>query len=137
MTGVQTCALPILGPDEKFLRCGGDTAWMLPMIEMAGNNHSKWLKEINYIYNQFSFGGQTFISSSTTDVAIGDGCNSSNPACRKNAGYSVSNLNGSYKYDKNWTLRLNLENIFNKTYQQAYGFNTPGFGAFLTIQYQP
>jgi vitamin B12 transporter len=92
--------------------------------------------EINYTYNQFTFGEQTFISSSTTDVAIGDGCPSDMP-CRKNAGYSVSNLYASFKYDKNWALRLNLENIFNKSYQQAYGFNTPNFGAFLAIQYQP
>jgi vitamin B12 transporter len=92
--------------------------------------------EVNYTYNQFVIGEQTFISSSTTDIPLGVSCPSSLP-CRNNAGYSVSNLYGSYKYDKNWILRLNLENIFNKTYQQAYGFNTPGFGAFLTIQYQP
>ena len=41
----------LLGPDGSFLRCAGDMAWMFPMIEMAGS-HSKWLKDINYIYNR-------------------------------------------------------------------------------------
>lgn len=34
------------------LRCAGDLAWMFPMIEMAGNHHSKWLPTINYIHNR-------------------------------------------------------------------------------------
>ena len=32
-------------------RCAGDVAWMFPMIEMAGNAHSKHLPDCNYIYN--------------------------------------------------------------------------------------
>ena len=30
-----------------------------------------------------------------------------------------------------------LENLFDRNYQKVYGYNTPGFGAFLTIQYSP
>ena len=41
-----------LGPNNQPLRCAGDLAWMFPMMEMAGSLHSKWLKEINYIYNR-------------------------------------------------------------------------------------
>ena len=57
--------------------------------------------EVNYTYNQFVIGEQTFISSSTTDIPLGVSCPNSLP-CRNNAGYSVSNLYGSYKYDI-WT----------------------------------
>ena len=34
------------------LRCAGDVAWMMAMIEMAGNLHSKWLPDCNYVYNR-------------------------------------------------------------------------------------
>jgi hypothetical protein len=40
-----------IGSDGLPLRCGGDLVWMFAMIEMAGT-HSKWLKDINYIYNR-------------------------------------------------------------------------------------
>jgi glycosyltransferase involved in cell wall biosynthesis len=42
----------LLGIDGQPLRCAGDLAWMFPMIEMAGNAHSKWLESINYVYNR-------------------------------------------------------------------------------------
>jgi len=41
----------LLGPDGQTFRCAGDVAWMFPMIEMAGNEHSKHLPECNYVYN--------------------------------------------------------------------------------------
>jgi vitamin B12 transporter len=92
--------------------------------------------EINYAADKFKIGSQTLFSSTTPDIAI-SGCYPASSPCRRNAGYVINNLYGSYKYDKNWLLSLNIENIFDKTYQKAYGFNTPGFGTFLTIQFNP
>ncbi|MES2791364.1 MAG: glycosyltransferase family A protein [Planctomycetota bacterium] len=41
----------LLGPDGALLRSAGDLAFMFPMIEMAGNDHLKFLESVNYIYN--------------------------------------------------------------------------------------
>jgi vitamin B12 transporter len=53
------------------------------------------------------------------------------------AGYSIWSFYASKKIDKEWTARLKIDNAFNRDYQLAYGYNTPGRGAFVTLQYQP
>lgn len=52
-------------------------------------------------------------------------------------GYALWSLYASRKIDENWTARLRLENAFNKQYQLAYSYNTPGRGLFATLQYSP
>lgn len=39
------------GPDGGYWRVAGDLAFMYPMIEMAGRQHSRFLSSINYVYN--------------------------------------------------------------------------------------
>jgi vitamin B12 transporter len=52
-------------------------------------------------------------------------------------GYTLMNLYGGYQFDKNWSTRLRIDNLFNRDYQNAFGYNTPKVGAFLTLRYQP
>jgi vitamin B12 transporter len=52
-------------------------------------------------------------------------------------GYTLWSLYASRKIDDNWTARVRLENVFDKQYQLAYGYNTPGRGVFATLQYSP
>ena len=93
--------------------------------------------EISYPYEKYNVGAQLLFSSSTRDLLVGDGCPAGNTFCTKNSGYLITNLFGSYQYDKNWSLSFKVENSFDRTYQKVYGYNTPGFGTFLTIQYSP
>ena len=51
--------------------------------------------------------------------------------------YSLLTLYASKKIDNDWTARLKLENVFDRQYLLAYGFNTPGRGVYATLQYQP
>ena len=53
------------------------------------------------------------------------------------AGYSVWSFYASKQIDSEWTLRVRVENAFDRQYQLASGYNTPGAGAFVTLQYQP
>lgn len=53
------------------------------------------------------------------------------------AGYTLWSFYASRKIDDNWTARLRLENAFDRQYQLAYGYNTPGRGLFATLQYSP
>jgi vitamin B12 transporter len=51
--------------------------------------------------------------------------------------YALVTLYASTKLDNNWTARLKLENAFDKYYQLAYGYNTPGRTMSFTLVYQP
>jgi vitamin B12 transporter len=53
------------------------------------------------------------------------------------AGYSTLAFYASRKIDNEWTARVKLENAFDREYQLAYGYNTPGRGIYATLQYQP
>jgi vitamin B12 transporter len=53
------------------------------------------------------------------------------------AGYSTWAFYASRKIDNDWTARLKLENAFDRQYQLAYGYNTPGRGIYASLQYQP
>ncbi len=53
------------------------------------------------------------------------------------SGYALWSVHASRKINENWTARVRLENAFDKQYQLAYGFNTPGRGVFATLQYSP
>lgn len=51
-------------------------------------------------------------------------------------GYVTVALYASQVLDKDWTLRVKVENALDTPYQLAYGYNTPGFGVFVTLAYQ-
>lgn len=53
------------------------------------------------------------------------------------AGYSTWSFYASRKIDNEWTARVKLENAFDRQYQVAYGYNTPGRGIYASLQYQP
>jgi vitamin B12 transporter len=53
------------------------------------------------------------------------------------SGYSTLAFYVSRKIDNEWTARVKLENAFNRDYQLASGYNTPGRGVYATLQYQP
>ena len=53
------------------------------------------------------------------------------------AGYTVLNVYGGKRLDKDWMIRAKVENVANTDYQLAYGYKTPGFGVFMNLIYQP
>jgi vitamin B12 transporter len=50
-------------------------------------------------------------------------------------GYSIFDLYSSYEFEKDWTLFARWNNITNKQYQLAYGYNTMGSNIFAGIRY--
>ncbi len=52
-------------------------------------------------------------------------------------GYSTWNFFASRRMGSDWIARVKVENAFDKQYQLAYGYNTPGRGIYATLQYQP
>ncbi|MGN7102622.1 TonB-dependent receptor domain-containing protein [Ralstonia holmesii] len=51
-------------------------------------------------------------------------------------GYGMVNLMGRYQITPDWALSARLENLFNKSYQTAYSYNTPSRGVFFTLSWQ-
>lgn len=70
-------------------------------------------------------------------IASGERGNFNMPQSDMLAGYSTWTFYVSRKIDANWTGRLKLENAFNRNYELAGGYNTPGRGIFATLQYLP
>ncbi|CUB03202.1 Outer membrane cobalamin receptor protein [Marinomonas fungiae] len=50
-------------------------------------------------------------------------------------GYGVLNLRASYDFAQNWNAKFVVKNALDKSYQTAQGYNNPGVGAFLTVNY--
>ena len=52
-------------------------------------------------------------------------------------GYSVVSLFASYRMTPVWTLRLKMDNVFDREYELVRGYQTAGRSVFATLTYQP
>ena len=52
-------------------------------------------------------------------------------------GYSLVNLRADYALSPAWKLGARLENLFDRKYELARGYNTPGLSGYLTASYSP
>ncbi|WP_181248071.1 TonB-dependent receptor domain-containing protein [Chromobacterium haemolyticum] len=62
----------------------------------------------------------------------GDATNSEAKALH---GYGVTNFFANYRFAKNWTATARADNLFNREYETAYGYNTGGLGVFLGVRF--
>ncbi|MBS0567886.1 MAG: TonB-dependent receptor [Proteobacteria bacterium] len=51
--------------------------------------------------------------------------------------YAIVNLRASYVINPQWRLGARLENLGDRSYQLAYGYNTPGRSGYLTVSWSP
>ena len=52
-------------------------------------------------------------------------------------GYAVVNLRAGYDLDATWRVGLRLENAFDRDYELAHGYNTPGRSGYLEVSWNP
>jgi vitamin B12 transporter len=52
-------------------------------------------------------------------------------------GYALANLRADYRLNAAWRLGVRLENLFDRFYELAHGYNTPGRSATVTVAWQP
>ncbi|MFK7091484.1 TonB-dependent receptor [Chromobacterium violaceum] len=50
-------------------------------------------------------------------------------------GYGVTNAFANYRFARNWTATARVDNLFDREYETAYGYNTGGLGAFIGVRY--
>lgn len=52
-------------------------------------------------------------------------------------GYTLFNLYGSYAFARDWSVFARADNIFNKHYEQAFNYATPGASIFIGLRFNP
>lgn len=52
------------------------------------------------------------------------------------ASYAIVNLNYLYRVNKSWQLKTHIENLLDKQYQIASGYNTQGFFIMFNVEYK-
>jgi vitamin B12 transporter len=52
-------------------------------------------------------------------------------------GYALVNLTGRYPLARDWSIEGRLNNLFDKKYDTALNYATPGFNAFIGVRYSP
>jgi len=52
-------------------------------------------------------------------------------------GYALLNLRADYRLNAAWRIGARLENLFDRDYELAHGYNTPGRSGYLTATWQP
>lgn len=50
-------------------------------------------------------------------------------------GYALTNLVASRQLDKEWTLNARLNNVFDRSYEQARGYSVPGLNGLLSLRW--
>ncbi|SEA21866.1 TonB-dependent receptor domain-containing protein [Acidovorax soli] len=53
------------------------------------------------------------------------------------SGFATLDLHADHALSRDWTLQARLNNLADKQYQTANGFNQPGRAVYLTLRYQP
>lgn len=74
-------------------------------------------------------GAEWLVSSSRLD--------NSSASTQRMGGYGVINLTARYDINASWYVAARLDNVFNKDYQLAYSYNTPGRAAYITLGWHP
>ena len=87
--------------------------------------------DLNYLLNEKSDIGAGIVATSSRMTTGPDSVKTNT------AGYSVMRIHSTYKLSPSTKIVGSLENVFDKQYFQIYGYNTPGRGLYLTLQYQP
>lgn len=52
-------------------------------------------------------------------------------------GYGVTNIFANYSFAPDWRLEMRVNNLFDKHYELAKGYATPGVNAFIGVRYAP
>ncbi|MDX1607445.1 MAG: TonB-dependent receptor, partial [Candidatus Competibacterales bacterium] len=48
--------------------------------------------------------------------------------------YTLVDLNARYRLSEQFTLNARVENLLDEDYQDVFGFETPGIGAYVGVQ---
>jgi vitamin B12 transporter len=96
-------------------------------IQLARRAQEYGQIDISWMVNRYDLGARIYTSGSRTDGATANTL----------AGYGLLSIYASKQLTDQWIARVRIDNVQNKAYQLAYGFNTPGRTLMATLQYSP
>ncbi|MBU6459373.1 MAG: TonB-dependent receptor [Proteobacteria bacterium] len=80
-------------------------------------------------YHQWNYGIEDLFSGKRFDSS------NSNTSANQLGGYNIANLTVTYQYSRRLSWYTRWNNIFNKPYELALGYNTPGSNVFTGFNY--
>lgn len=102
-----------------------------PLLRRADRTLST---SLDYDFSPFALGATWFVSSAREDSAYDD---MGNPYRISLGGYSTLDLRASYRVSPALQLKATVENVSDKEYVLADGYNTAGLGGMLYVIYTP
>lgn len=133
ISGLELGASQVLGNTK----IAANATFLDPKDRSGGDNDGKLLirrarqsarLDVDHKLGAWSFGG--------TFNAVGKRFdNAANTI--KLGGYATTDLRVEYAVNPEWRVQTRVENVFDKRYETAYGYNQVGVGAFVTLRYQP
>lgn len=52
-------------------------------------------------------------------------------------GFATVDLRADWRYDRDWTVGLRVDNLADKQYETSYGYNTLGRASYVTVRWDP
>lgn len=106
-----------------------------PRNELNGRQLPRRAKEqatlgADYVSGLWKFGATLLYVGDRFDDA-------NNTAARALASFATLDVGAEYALDKDWRVQVKINNLTNKTYETALGYNQAGRGVFVTLRYQP
>jgi vitamin B12 transporter len=126
-----------LGYDGTFDALGVHASYdsLDPRNELTGKMLPRRAKDqvnlgVDYSTGLWKFGVTAlYVGQRYDDVA--------NTASTRLGSFTTVDLFGEYKLTPDWTLQARVANLFDATYESAYGYNQRGLSGFLTVKWSP
>ncbi|WP_213954245.1 TonB-dependent receptor [Variovorax sp. dw_954] len=126
-----------LGYDGAFDALGVHASYdkLDPQNELTGKMLPRRAKDqvnlgVDYSTGQWKFGVTAlYVGQRYDDVA--------NTLSTRLGSFTTVDLFGEYKLTPEWTVQARVANLFDATYETAYGYNQRGLSGFLTMKWAP
>lgn len=104
-----------------------------PRNELNGRKLARRADEQFTLGADYTVGAWRF---GTSVLHVGDRFDdAANTPARALSAYTTLDLNASYVLSKDWTLQASLNNVTDRQYETAYGYNQSGRNVYLTLRY--
>lgn len=94
-------------------------AWNLPTL--SGKIQA------DYLMDKWTFGAKLFLVGETKDAVFPSSSRFATPTIIKNDGYADLNLSSAYRFSERLSAFLNLQNVFNNSYERFYNYQVQPF----------
>ncbi len=98
---------------------------------LARRAHQHGNLQISHTFNALEIGTEIVASSKRNEYEFFSG------AVTKLDGYALVNIYADYKINNDWSINARANNVFDKDYELASGYNTPGANLFVGLRWQP